>query len=235
MNNLNDPIGLAIQSYHENQIDLDIIVKSDICEDDIIPLEILFRKFDKMPALEKIALDKCEGNILDVGACAGPHCIELIKRGFTVHAIDISKGAISHLKSNNISAELSSFLNFNDGKYDTILMLMNGIGMAGKLKNLEKNLKHAYNLLNESGKILCDSSDIRYLYEQEDGSLWMDLNAEYYGNFRFQMQYKTCIGPWFDWLYVDYDNLHQIASSIGFKSEKIHEENQHYLAQLTKI
>ena len=43
---------------------------------------------------------------------------------------------------------------------------------------------------NQGGKILCDSSDIRYLYEDEDGALWVDLNTEYFGNFRFQMKYK---------------------------------------------
>jgi len=234
MKYLNDPIGLAIYSYHKNQKDLDIIVKSDICTDDIIPIEVLFRSFSEMPELEKIALDKCQGEILDVGACAGPHCSELIKRGFNVQAIEISKGAVSYLKSNNVSAELSSFLNYSNGNFDTILMLMNGIGIAGKLTNLEKYLIHAINLLNKNGKVLCDSSDIRYLYEEEDGSLWMDLNSEYFGNFRFQMEYKNCKSPWFDWLYVDYDNLHKIASSVGFSCKKIYEENNHFLAELTK-
>ena len=230
----NDPIGLAINSYHKNQKDLDIIVKSDICEDDIIPLEILFRSIEEMPRLEKIALDKCNGKILDVGACAGPHSLELKKRGHDVFAIDISKGAISYLKENSINAKQSSFLNLKKGEFDTILMLMNGIGIAGDLKNLGPTLTHAYSLLNNHGKVLCDSSNIKYLYEQEDGSVWEDLNADYYGNFRFQMQYKKAKGSWFNWLYVDYDNLHDIASSIGFKCQKVHEENNHFLAELIK-
>ena len=230
----NDPIGLAINSYHKNQKDLDIIVKSDICEDDIIPLEILFRSIEEMPSLEKIALDKCNGKILDVGACAGPHSLELKKRGQDVLAIDISEGAISYLRENRINATKTSFLNFKKGEFDTILMLMNGIGIAGDLKNLGPTLNHAYSLLNNHGKVLCDSSNIKYLYEQEDGSIWKDLNADYYGNFRFQMQYKKAKGSWFNWLYVDYDNLHDIASSIGFKCQKVHEENNHFLAELIK-
>ena len=236
MNFPKDPIGKAIHGYSENQKDLDIIVKSDICENDIIPLEVLFRSFNEMPEIEKTALSRVKGKTLDVGACAGPHSIELINRGHEdIHAIDISKGSIEYLKSKNISAEHSSFLNYNQTTYDTILMLMNGIGVAGKLSNLKKTLQHASKLLNKDGILLCDSSDIKYLYEEDDGSLWIDLNEEYYGNFRFQMEYKNEKSSWFDWLYVDYDNLHEIALEAGFKCQKIKEENEHYLAELTKI
>ena len=112
---------------------------------------------------------------------------------------------------------------------------MNGIGIAGTLANLEKTLLKAKSLLQEGGQLICDSSDIRYLYEDEDGSMWMDLNSEYYGNFRFQMHYKKISGPWFDWLYVDYDNLHRVATKVGFKSVKIMEQENHFLAQLTLV
>lgn len=231
-----DPIGKAIHGYSKNQKDLDIIVKSDICEDDIIPLEVLFRSFKEMPEIEKKALSRVKGKTLDVGACAGPHSIELINRGHkNIHAIDISKGSVEYLKNKNISAEHSSFLNHKQTTYDTILMLMNGIGVAGKLSNLKKTLQHANSLLNKDGILLCDSSDIKYLYEEDDGSLWIDLNEEYYGNFRFQMEYKNEKSSWFDWLYVDYDNLHKTAKQAGFKCQKITEENEHYLAELTKI
>ena len=110
---------------------------------------------------------------------------------------------------------------------------MNGIGIAGKLSNLETTLEHAKSLLNPGGKILCDSSDIHSLYEDEDGSLWIDLNTEYYGNFRFQMKYKKQKGPWFDWLYVDFDNLFKAAKNVGLKAIRVLEEDDHYLAELT--
>jgi hypothetical protein len=60
----------------------------------------------------------------------------------------------------------------------------------------------------------------------------MDLNAAYYGNFKFQMHYKKASGPVFNWLYVDYDNLHKAASACGFTSKRIEVEEHHYLAQL---
>lgn len=185
-----------------------------------------------MPDAEKLALSKVKGKILDVGAGAGVHSLELMDRGFSVRAIDISSGAVDFMKSQQIDAVQSSFLTFKEGKYDTILMLMNGIGVAGKLSNLKHTLDHARKLLNKGGALYCDSSDIKYLYEEEDGSYWLDLVTEYYGNFRFQMSYKQAKSEWFDWLYVDYDSLHKIATEIGFTCRKIHDDENHFLAEL---
>lgn len=228
-----DPIGFAIQEYIKKRKPEDIIVSSDICEDDIIPIEVLFRNFEEMPEIEKQALALTKGKVLDVGAGAGVHAMHLQDMGFKVDAIDVSEGAVQYMKSAGLHAERQNFFSLKDKKYDTILMLMNGIGIAGKLSNLERTLIHAKSLLNKGGKILCDSSDIRYLYEDEDGSLWVDLNSEYYGNFRFQMKYKKEKGPWFDWLYVDFDNLFQVAKKVGLKAIRVMEDNDHYLAELS--
>ncbi len=230
--NNTDPIGLAIQTYSKFKKPFDILVHADLCEDDIIPIEVLFRTFEEMPDAEKLALSKVKGKILDVGAGAGVHSLELMDRGFSVRAIDISSGAVDFMKSQQIDAVQSSFLNFKEGKYDTILMLMNGIGVAGKLSNLKHTLDHARKLLNKGGALYCDSSDIKYLYEEEDGSYWLDLVTEYYGNFRFQMSYKQAKSEWFDWLYVDYDSLHKIATEVGFTCRKIHDDENHFLAEL---
>ena len=231
---ISDPIGEAILDYAENRKPNDIIVSSELCEDDVIPLEVLFRTLKDMPELEVKALELCRGDILDVGAGAGMHCLELQKKGINIFAIESSPGASEHLKNSNIPVENVNFENFNPGsKYDTILMLMNGIGIAGTLGQLKATLLHAKSLLKPGGQLLCDSSDIRYLYEDDDGALWMNLNAEYYGNFRFQMHYKKTSGPWFDWLYVDYDSLHIIANKVGFSCKRVSEQENHFLAQLS--
>jgi len=231
---VSDPIGEAILDYAGNRKPNDIIVSSELCEDDVIPLEVLFRTRKDMPELEVKALELCRGDILDVGAGAGMHCLELQKKGMNVFAIESSPGASEHLKNSNIPVENVNFENFSPSvKYDTILMLMNGIGIAGTLGQLKATLLHAKSLLKPGGQLLCDSSDIRYLYEDDDGALWMNLNAEYYGNFRFQMHYKKTSGPWFDWLYVDYDSLHIIANKVGFSCKRVSEQENHFLAQLS--
>ena len=153
--------------------------------------------------------------------------------GLDVQCIDISKGAVEYMQKVGINARQLDFHSLSNEKYDTILMLMNGIGIAGKLSNLPSFLKHCGSLLEENGRILCDSSDIKYLYEDEDGSLWIDLNTEYYGNFQFEMSYKKEIGAKFDWLYVDFDNLFQAAKEAGLKARKIYDQDDHFLAEIT--
>lgn len=228
-----DPIGVAILDYAKNKKPEDIIVSSDICEDDIIPLEVLFRQYDDMSELEQLALSQCSGDVLDAGAGAGFHALHLQKQGLNVQAIDISAGAVKFMQSNGLKATQIDFFDLRGEQFDTILMLMNGIGIAGTLSNLEQTLAHAKTLLKPGGKLYCDSSDIKYLYEDEDGSLWVDLNSEYYGNFRFQMKYKKEKGPWFDWLYVDFDNLFKAAQNAGMKARRIYISDDNYLAEIT--
>lgn len=228
-----DPVGAAILDYASTKKPNDIIVGSDICEDDIIPIEVLFRKMDEMPELEQIALEAAKGKILDVGAGAGVHSLELQDRGYEVFPIEVSDGAVRYMKQVGLNARKFNFFDLKGEQYDTILMMMNGIGIAGTLANLENTLIQAKSLLAEGGKILCDSSDIKYLYEDEDGALWVDLNSEYYGNFRFQMKYKKDKGPWFDWLYVDFDNLFKAAKNVGLKAKRLYENEDHYLAEIT--
>lgn len=230
---LNDPIGQAISDYNQKRKPADIIVSSDLCDDDIIPVETLFRTYDEMPEIEQKAISLAKGKILDVGAGAGPHSIILKEKGMQVTAIDSSLGAVDFMKSIGLNAIKSDFFNFSDGTFDTILLLMNGIGIAGTLENLGPALLHAKSLLSSGGQILCDSSDVSYLYEDEDGSYWTDLNNAYYGNFKFQLHYKKHNSDPFEWLYVDYESLHKTAALCGFTCKRIIESENHYLAQLT--
>ena len=233
MEKYGDPIGKAITDFSRSKRPDDIIVCSEICEDDIIPIEVLFRNEDEMPELEVLALQNASGKILDVGAGAGTHANYLQNMGKDVTAIDISEGAVAFMQTQGLKSKKVDFFDLKDEKFDTILMLMNGIGIAGTLSNLEKTLEHAKSLLNPGGKILCDSSDIKYLYEDEDGSLWVNLNQEYYGNFRFQMKYKKETGPWFDWLYVDFDSLFNAAKNVGLKAVRLYDKDDNYLAEIT--
>ena len=232
-NRLNDPMGQAIIDYAQSKKEQSIVVLSDICEDDIIPVSYLFRSFEEMPKLEQVALSNCSGRVLDIGAAAGMHAEHLVNQGLEVDTIDISKNSIDYLKSKNLNATQIDFFEFNGLAYDTLLFLMNGIGIAKNIDNLESTLIRAKGMLNENGKILCDSSDIKYLYEDNEGGMWVDLNTTYYGNFKFQMKYKDHETEWFEWLYVDFEKLEEAANNVGLKAAKIYEEDDHYLAELT--
>ncbi len=234
MRNLNDPMGQAIVDFAETGIDQDIIVSSDLCEDDVISSAYLFRSYDDMPEIEQVALNRCVGKILDIGAGAGVHAQYLKEQGKDVSCIDISPLSVQHTTSIDISSRIFNFYDLKDEKYDTLLLLMNGIGIAGTLSNLEHTLLKAKSLLNEGGKVLCDSSDIKYLYEDDEGGMWVDLNTTYYGNFKFQMKYKGHETEWFDWLYVDFDSMLETAERVGFLVNKLVDQDNQYLVELIK-
>ncbi len=231
----NDPIGYAIQDYAEHGISETITVMADLCDDDVLPVEYLFRGEELMPALELEALSRCKGKILDVGAAAGCHTYLLKAKGFDVEAIDTSLGAVQHLQSMGFVAEKLDFFDCNK-KYDTLLILMNGIGLAGKVERLPAFLSQIKNCLQPGGQALCDSTDLSYLYREDDGSMWVDLNAPYYGEMQFKMSYKGIESDWFDWLYIDFELLQSHATAVGLKCELIFEgSSENYLVALTHL
>lgn len=228
-----DPIGFAINDFSENGFSENITVRADLCEDDIMPVEYLFRDAEAMPEIELKALDLCKGKVLDVGAAAGCHSKVLQERGFDVSAIDTSPGAVSYLKKNGINAKKVDFFE-HEGAYDTILVLMNGIGITGKLNRLPLFLQQIKKNLAPGGRALCDSTNLTYLYQEDDGSVWVDLNSQYLGEMQFQMSYKGMESDWFNWLYVEFELLKEEAEKVGLNCEMVMEgPSDNYLALLT--
>lgn len=234
LNTAGDPMGAAIYDYHKNGTAASLVVRSSLFEDDEIPVADLFRSFDHMPELEKTALLLAQGRILDVGAGSGCHSIALKSMGKDVMAIDISPLSVEVMRDRGIDArQINLFDESFEEKFDTVLMLMNGTGIIGTLDEMPAFFDRMRSLLNPGGRILIDSSDLRYLYEEEDGSLMIDLADDYYGLLDYQMQYKDVIGEPFDWLYVDFDTLTFYAEENGFKVSLIAEgEHYDYLAEL---
>lgn len=230
-----DPMGAAIYDFHKNGKAGKLIVHSSMFDDDEIPVADLFRKFDKMPALEQKALECATGNILDVGAGSGCHSVALQEMGKKCLAIDISELSVKVMQERGVDARLVNLYDESFvGQFDTILMLMNGTGIIGRLENMQKFFNRIKYLLAPGGRVIVDSSDLRYLYEEEDGSLMIDLADEYYGLLDYQMEYKGILGEPFDWIYVDFETLSYYAEQNGFKAEMIAEgEHYDYLAALS--
>ncbi len=230
-----DPMGAAIRDYHINGKADTLVVRSSMFDDDEIPVADLFRSYEDMPELERFALDLAEGRILDVGAGSGCHSVALMKMGKECVAVDISPLSVEVMLERGVDAHLKDFYDESfTGKFDTVLMLMNGTGIIGNLDNMGRFFGRLRNLLEPGGSVLVDSSDLRYLYEEEDGSLMIDLADDYYGLLDYQMQYKDVVGEPFDWLYVDFDTLASYAEQNGFVAELVYEgEHYDYLARLT--
>ena len=224
-----DPMGAAIADYYNKGRAAKLRVFSSQFEEDEIPAEQLFRTFDEMPPLEQEALRLASGKILDCGAGSGCHALALQEMGKEVEAIDISLLSVEVMQKRGVrqAYQINLFDENYLQKFDTILMLMNGSGIIGKLENMGTFFTKMKQLLNPGGCIYMDSSDLRYLFEDEDGSFLVDLAAGYYGEIDFRMQYKQIKGEPFDWLYVDFQTLSYYAAENGFKAEMV-QEGEHY-------
>jgi len=235
---MKDLFGKAILDYQTGNNPEDLITETTISEADEMSVAYLFRSFEEMPKLEQKALELSKGKILDVGCGAGSHSLYLQNKGLDVTSIDVSKNAIEACNLRGLKkAFVQDVMNINNQKFDTILLLMNGAGMCGRLKNISKFLQKLKNLLTEEGQILLDSSDIIYMFdEDEDGSKWIPGDLDYYGEVEFTVSYKGETEKAFDWMYIDYNTLQNAAISNGFTCELVLEgEHFDYLARLTKL
>lgn len=232
-----DPMGAAIADYFKWHKADRLRVFSSQFDEDEIPVEELFRTEKQMPLLERTALQMATGRILDVGAGSGCHSLALQEAGKEVHAIDISPLSVEVMKQRGVRSVSQTNL-FNEhfaDEYDTILMLMNGSGIIGKLENLPDFFRKMKLLLRPGGCVLMDSSNLSYLFEEEDGSIVIDLAGDYYGEVDFQMQYKNLKGDSFDWLYIDFQTLSLYAAENGFTAELVKEGTHYdYLAKLSR-
>ncbi|WP_372775503.1 methyltransferase domain-containing protein [Mangrovibacterium sp.] len=217
-----DPIGQAVHNFHFKRINKPVTIYADGFDPDYVQPSYFFRSFEQMPQIEQLALQKARGHVLDVGACAGCHSIYLQNKGIEVTALERSALCCGVLKDRNIQNVIHSDLyNLHSPTFDTILLLMNGTGIAGTLHGFNNFLKHLKKLLKPDGQILIDSSDLIYLYMDEDGSALVDLNSEnYYGELVYQTEYNGQKGTEFPWLYLDPENLKEHAKQCGLKIEK---------------
>ena len=250
-----DPMGRAIADYWKTKTADKLRVFSPMFEEDEIPLTTLFRSYKSMPEIERKALDMAKGKVLDVGAASGCHSLVLQERGLDVTAIDISPLSVETMKERGVKKVLEQdFFELGSQRhvftlevqYDTILMLMNGIGIVGTLEHMPEFFRQLDKILAPGGQVLCDSSDISYVFEDErlwvgDGTSGMEgmidipNEMDYYGEHSFRMQYKDTIGEPFNWLYIDADTLRQKAGRCGYEVELVAEgEHYDYLARITK-
>jgi precorrin-6B methylase 2 len=231
---MNDPFGEAIHDYFEKGKASALTVNSNYTEGEKITVSHFFRTENEMPVIELTALKNCRGKILDIGAAAGCHSIILQKKGFNVTALEKSEKAAEIMRKRGIQKVLcSDIYSYSENKFDTILLLMNGAGIGETLAGLEKLLFHLKSLLTEKGQILMDSSDIKYLFEEKDGSIWIDLaNDAYYGEMEYEVKYKKSVAK-FKWLFVDFETLETICKKTGMKCEMILPgEHFDYLARI---
>lgn len=233
---MKDLFGQAILDFQTNNNPEDLITATSISDEDEMSVAYLFRNYEEMPAIEKKALQLAKGKILDIGCGAGSHSLYLQNKKLDVTSIDISEKAIEACQLRGLkNAAVKDFMLIENQQFDTILLLMNGTGICGQLKKLPDFLSKLKSLLRPEGQIFIDSSDIIYMFdEDEDGGKWIPTENEYYGELTFEISYKGEKEEKLDWLYLDYNTLQNAAIANGLKAELILEgEHFDYLAKLS--
>ena len=235
---MKDLFGKAILDYQTGNAPEDLITETSISEEDEMSVAYLFRSYKEMPKPEQKALQASKGKVLDVGCGAGSHSLYLQnEKNLKVTAIDISPNAIEACKLRGIKdARAIDVMELEGEKFDTILLLMNGTGIFQTLSKISAYLQKLKSLLDENGQILIDSSDIIYMFDDdEDGGKWIP-SLGYYGEVTFTVSYKDEIEEPFPWLYVDYNTLQNAAHANGLNCDLITEgEHYDYLARLTHL
>ena len=232
---MKDLMGRAIWDYYYQENSEDLQTETSISELDDLPVSYLFRDYQEMNALEKKALDLSFGKVLDVGSGAGSHSLYLQnERKLEVTALDISPKSIEICKARGIkNAICEDLLQFSEKNFDTVLLLMNGTGIFQSLEHIDQYLQKLKSLVAEKGQILIDSTDILYMYDQdEDGGVMVPATG-YYGELDYYLHYKGESELPMKWLYLDFDTLENAAIANGFKIQKIEQLEDSYLAQLT--
>jgi SAM-dependent methyltransferase len=232
---VSDILGKALLDWHRGKRDEILWINNTYGEPEEMPVDYYFRSPDELPELEVFALDHCRGKILDVGAGAGAHALPLQEKGLQVDALEISANACTVLEQRGVKSILNQDILKAEGcaQYDTILLLMNGLGLAQTIEGLKKLLKHLKTLVAPGGQILFDSSDVHYLYDNAFEPV-AKPTGRYYGEIEYQYAYKGEKGEWFKWLYIDYASVAEIARAKDFQADLLAQDDEgHFLCRLT--
>lgn len=197
-----------------------------------MPVSIFFRDPRKYSELERQALTFCKGRILDVGAGAGAFPLVLQEQGFEVTALENSPLSCEVMRLRGVKDVLLGDVWELEGvRYDTLLLMMNGLGLAGTLPDLPSLLLQLQELMAPGGQIIFDSSDISYLYDDNGVPVPED---RYWGEIEYQYEYKGERGEKFSWIYLEMELLTVVARDMGFHFDLLYgPDHDQYLGRLS--
>ena len=225
-----DILDQALLDYHLGANQKKLMIHNKYGKPDPMPVEVYFREINSMPDIEIFALTLCSGEILDVGAGVGSHALHFQETGHAVTALELSPTKCSIMKSRGVESVLEQdFFHVNRSKvFDTLLFLMNTIGLTGTLDGLHILLTRARELLAAGGSVIFDSCDVSYVWDQDR------LNkSPYYGEIDYKYQYGNRWGDWFKWLYVDQETMRIVCKDNGWSFQVLFEDDSsHYLGRL---
>lgn len=221
------PHGAALRDFLAGRLDAEVVVRGADGEEEHTPARVFFRGPEEFSALDEAALDLCRGRVLDIGAGAGCHSLALQARGVSVTALDVAPDAVEVMRRRGVAdARCGDAFTFAGERFDTLLILMNGIGLVGTLAGLDRFLREVHRLVADGGQIVLDSFD--------PGPPDPARPQGYVGEMRFQLEYRGVRGAFYEFVFLDFETLRRHAEGAGWRCESIWQEDEgHYLARLT--
>lgn len=234
-----EPFGRALLAYLEGDASARLVLRRDDGEEAAIPAAVFFRDESGFTGIEQTAIRLCEGRVLDVGAGAGPHSLALQRGAHSVTAIDISPEAVTVARRRGVTdARCADVFAFEEGPFDTLLMMGHGIGIVETIDGLERFLLRAHSLLSDGGQVLLDSLDVR-VTDDAAHLAYQEANrsaGRYIGEIRMRFEFQDRPGPSCGWLQVDAETLCAHAAPAGWGCEVIHRgAGGNYLARLRRV
>jgi SAM-dependent methyltransferase len=232
------PFGLALLDFWRGHKSATFTMIRDDGFQEEVALSTFFRGTDEFPGLEQMALDRCRGFVLDVGAGSGRHSLALQSKGHSVCSIDVSADAVRVMReAGALDCRQFDLLRFDGGRFDTVLMMGHGVGMAENIDGLRRLLEHLRTLLKPGGQVLLDALDPRATSEPLHLA-YHEANRKagrYYGEVRLQLRFKGHTGPVYGWLLVDPETLAKHAMAGGWSMDIVwRQADGNYLARLAR-
>jgi len=228
--------GQAMLDYLKGEEDAYCILRRN---DGIAYPPIHARQFfypDGLPELDKIAVRRCAGKVLDIGAGAGSHSLAIQDRGLDVTSIDISAKAVTVMSERGCrDARVGDVFDSYSAPFDTILVILN-IGIVRNLDGLARFLKQLEGLLTDDGQLITDSIDPRNSDDESYRKYTQDKIAKgcYLGERTLRLEYKDQVSDWFEWMHIDPDTLSHYVDAAGCSMKHLGIDGKRYLVSITK-
>jgi len=228
-----EPLAVALRDHHRTGRPRRVrATRSDGVSFDI-ETEEYFTLDGSLADLDQLALDRCRGRVLDVGAGAGRHALALQGMGREVVAIDLSPICVSLCQERGVrDARTFDVMTIDSeeqcGRFDSIFFGMQTIGVAGGVVPLEKLLRRLQNCLEPGGALIVDSRALREAWEGDESDA-----SPSRGEIVLSTRYRGWRGEHFPWVYLAEADLTDVAARAGFEMETLGSvESGEYLAVL---
>jgi len=214
------PLGAALLAYHNGRHDALLRIDSDVFDSEDVAVRHYYRPdMDPLEDLDRRALERCSGAVLDAGAGAGRHALDLQCQGLEVTAIDVAEDAVQVMLDRGISdVRQGDIFTSELGSYDTILLLMNGIGLAGHHEGLQKLFDRFGELLKPDGRVVFDAAGLDAEISHLDAQTLSDMaiGNPQLGEVFFRLTFDDLEGSWYPWLFPTSTQVTDAAHRAGF-------------------